>query len=164
MKASALRQTIQDDEACLYELDLGGWEDFEALLAMYDVFLPKKTAQGLPPEEVPARQSWIRCLIENGENFLLWKESVVVGHAALLPDFVRKDAEYIIFVNQDLRGRGLGTALTRSALQRARELGLETIWLTVDGHNYRAIGLYKKFGFGFCDDGGWERFMLLRLT
>lgn len=163
MKASALRQRIQDKKACLYELDLGDWEDFEALVDMYDLFLPKKTAQGLPPEEGPARQNWVRCLMEKGENFLIWKDSQVVGHASLLPDFVKKDAEYMIFVNQDYRGRGLGTALTGSALCRARDLGLENIWLTVDGHNYRAIGLYKKFGFCFCDDGGWERFMLLKL-
>lgn len=163
MNLSAGREKIQDKKGCTYEISLGDGRDFESLLKMYDVFLPKKTAQGLPPEERPAREQWVQCLMDKGENLLVWSDAEVVGHGALLPDFNRKDAEYMIFVNQTLRGRGLGTALTRAAMLRARELSLSTVWLTVDGHNYRAIGLYKKFGFVFCDDGGWERFMLLRL-
>ena len=164
MKARDLRRTVEDADSRLYELELGCWDSFEALVGMYDAFLPKKAAQGLPPDDGPARRNWVRCLMEKGENFLIWKDSQVVGHASLLPDFVKKDAEYMIFMNQDYRGRGLGTALTDFAMCRARELDLKNIWLTVDGHNYRAIGLYKKFGFGFCDDGGWERFMSLKLA
>jgi len=160
---SAGRLTIRDKKGGTYELGLGGSGDFASLLKMYDVFLPKKAAQGLPPEERPAREQWVHCLMDKGDNLLVWRDAEVVGHGALLPDFTRKDAEYMIFVNQAFRGQGLGTALTRSAMLRARELCLNAVWLTVDGHNYRAIGLYKKFGFVFCDDGGWERFMLLRL-
>ena len=130
---------------------------------MYDLFEPKRALQGLPPENSEARQEWIKGLLENGENFLIWEDDEVVGHSALLPDFKKKDAEFIIFVREAYRSRGLGTVLTEAAIARARELGLTDIWLTVESHNLRAIGLYKKCNFKFHGTGSWERTMLLRL-
>ena len=67
----------------------------------------------------------------------------------VLPDFDKGDAEYLIFVDQHNRGVGLGTELTRAAIKKAEDLGLEKVWLTVDAYNFRATKLYKKCGFSF---------------
>ncbi|MBW1710512.1 MAG: GNAT family N-acetyltransferase, partial [Deltaproteobacteria bacterium] len=139
------------------------WDDFQCLLTMYDEFEPKRALQGLPPQNDEARREWVSNLLKNGENFLIWKDDVVVGHSSLLPDLKRKDAEYIIFVSEPFRSRGLGTALTQAAKERAVELGLEVVWLTVESYNLRAIGLYKKFNFKFHGSGSWERLMIFRL-
>ena len=82
-----------------------------------------------------------------------------------LPDFDRRDAEYLIFVRHPNRGRGIGSQLTRVVLQHAKDLGLETIWLVVGATNFQAIGLYRKFGFRFCDPdlSETERKMILAI-
>ena len=49
------------------------------------------------------------------------------------------------------RGRGIGEALMRSALEQARTRGLTRIELTVRADNERAIALYRKIG--FLDEG-----------
>lgn len=50
-------------------------------------------------------------------------------------------------VDEDWRGRGLGSALLAEAFRWARWAGIEKLALTVYPHNQRAINLYKKFGF-----------------
>ena len=146
-----------------FEIGRCGWTDLQCLLTMYDEFKPKRVSQGLPPENDKMRHDWVCNLLKHGENFLIWQKDRAVGHASLLPDLKRKDAEFIIFVLGPFRSRGLGSALTQAAIERAFELGLEVIWLIVESHNFRAIGLYKKFNFSFQGDGSMERQMILRL-
>lgn len=45
------------------------------------------------------------------------------------------------------RGTGIGQALIKAALQKAKDIGLTRVELTVRENNLRAIALYKKFGF-----------------
>jgi GNAT superfamily N-acetyltransferase len=47
----------------------------------------------------------------------------------------------------DLRGRGIGTALIRSAEDRARERGFERIGLGVGDENPGAARLYERLGY-----------------
>jgi ribosomal protein S18 acetylase RimI-like enzyme len=49
------------------------------------------------------------------------------------------------------------------AIQQAKALGLRSVWLTVESDNFKAIKLYKKMGFQFCDAGLSERKMALRI-
>lgn len=143
----------------------GGGEDVDRLVEMYGTFQPKGKYQGLPPATTGVCTSWLRHLFDIGENFLAIRDHRMIGHAALLPDLQIRDGEYLVFVHQQHRGRGVGTRLTGSALDRARALGLGEIWLTVDASNFIAIRLYRKFGFGFCDEASLhsERKMSLNL-
>ncbi len=140
-------------------------EDHAALEAMYVTFYPKGKFQGMPPLQDEASRKWINGLLENGENFLAWQDGIIVGHVVVLPDFDKGDAEYLIFVRHPNRGRGIGSELSRAVLQHAKNLGLETIWLIVGATNFRAVGLYRKFGFRFCnsDLSESERKMILNL-
>lgn len=52
-----------------------------------------------------------------------------------------------IEIDEATRGRGLGRALMRAALERAREFGCTTVGLNVFGGNAVAIGLYESLGF-----------------
>ena len=52
-----------------------------------------------------------------------------------------------IGVLADYRGQGVGEALIRTALQKAKTKGLTRIELTVFENNKPAIALYKKLGF-----------------
>lgn len=146
-----------------FDVTYGTLADRLALVAMYDLFLPKALTQGLPPSDDAARIQWVTQLLNTGENFLAWSLGSVVGHASLIVDRDKGDCEYLIFVLQSCRHRGIGTVLTRLAVERARELQLGAIWLTVEALNFRAIKLYRKMGFVFCDAGERERTMTLGL-
>lgn len=163
MGSELVRASFLDKTGCPFEVGGCGVDDSPPLRNMYDCFHPRKISQGLPPEDPEACRRWVDFLLEQGVNFLAWMDGRVVGHSALVPDFARRDAEYLIFVLERYRGRGLGTELTRLALQRAAGLTLDVVWLTVEGYNFRAIRLYRKFGFQFADEGDWERTMVLRM-
>ena len=140
-------------------------EHYESLVKMYDAFRPKGMFQGMPPRNRATRIQWIDNLVANGENALAWLEDSVIGHVAIIPDFTKVDAEYLIFVNQENRGRGVGKKLTSKIIERARQLALARIWLTVDAYNFRGIRLYKRFGFQFSQEhcSASERTMVLTL-
>lgn len=139
--------------------------DFEQLSFMYDFFAPKARFQGMPPDEKIVRENWLKMLIRKGNNLLAWQEEKVVGHAVVLPDLIKRDAEYLIFVLQSHRGKGIGSALTRLAIEKAKKLDLKNIWLMVDAYNFRATRLYKKHGFLFSDiyRSASERMMLVTI-
>jgi len=148
-----------------FEVKKYGPEDYAALETMYVTFYPKGKFQGMPPLQDEASRKWIRKLLENGENYLAWQDGIVVGHVVVLSDLDKGDAEYLIFVRHPNRGRGIGSELTRAVLQHAKNLGLDMLWLVVGNTNFPAIGLYRKFGFRFCepDLAETERKMTLSL-
>ncbi|AFM25033.1 GNAT family N-acetyltransferase [Desulfomonile tiedjei] len=161
--AQVQRLTYIDKLGDAYDMGPARDEDRALLIQMYECFVPKAVTQGLPPANPDTRLEWILGLLADGENFLAWQEGKVVGHCSLILDESMTNGEYLIFVSNTHRNRGLGTGLTAMAVERARELGLDTIWLTVEALNFRAIKLYKKIGFVFCDSGERERIMILRL-
>ncbi len=138
-------------------------EDFPAVVEMYDNFVPMAVTQGLPPSNPQTRHEWVGNLLNSGANLIAWHEHKVVGHSALIVESERPDGEYLIFVEKSFRNRGVGTELTVAAMNRARILGLTCVWLTVEALNFRAIKLYRKIGFVFCDTGERERTMKLQL-
>jgi RimJ/RimL family protein N-acetyltransferase len=139
--------------------------DFQHLLDMYEIFSPKAKYQGMPPGDREGRRKWIQHLTDSGQTFLAWREGTVIGHVVLLPDFDKLDAEYLIFVVQSDREKGVGSELTREAITWAERHGIEVVWLTVDTYNFRAIHVYRKFGFSFPEpfDRAPERLMILHL-
>jgi RimJ/RimL family protein N-acetyltransferase len=157
------RITRADKTGKSFELGVGCAEDFPSLLEMYRVFSPKAASQGLPPEDPETSHDWLKNLFKIGENFLAWREATVIGHAVLIPDPNGKSSEFVIFVDQDNRNIGIGTELTRFALEKSGALGLDSVWLTVNVTNYAAIKLYKKLGFEYCDTDHYERVMGIRL-
>lgn len=158
--------TLIDKKGRAFEVKAYAHEDYACLERMYDRFTPKAKFQGMPPFSKEVRQPWLRQLIENGNNFLAWSGEAVIGHVVILPDFNLRDAEYLIFVSQNHRGLGVGTALTITAIEKARALNLNKVWLTVDAYNFRAIRLYRKVGFRSYEayDAATERMMVIDLS
>jgi RimJ/RimL family protein N-acetyltransferase len=138
-------------------------DDFHIVLEMYNAHMPEPVAQGLPPFNQKVRRKWISGLLNSASNFVALKEEIVIGHAALIPGERGNDSEYLIFVANPHRKRGLATVLTSRTIDHGRELGLDIIWLTVESDNFRAIKLYRKMGFEFCDRGLSERKMALKI-
>jgi len=157
------RITRDDRSGGPFEIGGSCAEDFSFLLEMYRDFSPKPASQGLPPEDPETCHNWLKQLFEIGENLLAWRGSRVIGHAALVPDLEGRSAEFVIFVDQNHRNLGIGTEVTRFALQRSKKLGFDSVWLTVNISNFIAIKLYKKIGFEYCDMDKDERVMSIKL-
>jgi len=138
-------------------------DDHPDLTRLYEIFSPKPITQGLPPRDDEMRRLWVEKIAKNGVNFAAWIDGDIVGHAAVIPDFDKSDGEYIIFILTPYRNKGLGSRLTQLTVNKARELSLERLWLTVESYNFRAIRVYKKVGFDFADSDELERTMILSL-
>lgn len=155
------------EEILLFEVKEYTQEDYPYLVDMYDTFVPKGKFQGMPPCDNLMRATWLRHVTASGQNFVahMKDEDKIIAHVALLPDFDKLDAEYLIFVVQPYRGKGVGSELTQQAIKWCRCNGIRIIWLTVDAYNVRAIRLYKKYGFCFLQpfDSRSERLMVLKL-
>jgi GNAT superfamily N-acetyltransferase len=157
------RILFQDKSGRTYSLGFGSAADCSSIMDMYRVFSPRPASQGLPPEDPETCEKWVKDILEIGINILAWRGDEVVGHAALIPDRKGKTGEFIIFVHQDCRNLGVGTELTKGTFERARGLGLESIWLTVAMTNFIAIKLYRKLGFNYCEMDECERTMAIKL-
>ncbi|MEW6347906.1 MAG: GNAT family N-acetyltransferase [Thermodesulfobacteriota bacterium] len=157
------RKTCRDKLGFSFDVLDCDSDDLSDLLFMYNTFFPEAVAQGLPPTAPAARLTWLTQLLESGPNFAAIQDGRVIGHAALLLERDCVDGEFLIFVGGPFRKRGIATDLTRCIVERALELGLTSMWLTVEADNFRAIKLYKKFGFRFCQSGCGERKMIAEL-
>jgi RimJ/RimL family protein N-acetyltransferase len=157
------RITRTDKTGKSFEIGVSCDEDFPSVLEMYGAFSPKAASQGLPPEDAETCNNWVKNLFKIGENFLAWRGGIVIGHAASVPDPNRKSGEFVIFVDQNNRNIGIGTELTRFALEKSEALGLDSVWLTVNVTNFIAIKLYKKLGFEYSDMDKYERVMRIKL-
>ena len=72
------------------------------------------------------------------------------------------NAEYWGYVgDKDYWGKGIGKFMLQEAILHALELKLQSIYLRVASYNQRAITLYKKAGFKFCNEtAGVEKYIL----
>ena len=147
-----------------FEIEIGCIDDLSSLLEMYRTFSPKPASQGLPPEDPETCQNWLKTLFRIGLNALAWRCNSIIGHVALIRDVKRKSGELVIYVDQNHRNLGIGTELTRFALERSGQLGYDSIWLTVNVTNFIAIKLYKKLGFQYSDLDGSERVMRIVIS
>ena len=157
------RITKTDKSGKPFEIGMSCAEDFPSVLEMYRTFHPKPASQGLPPEDPEICHNWIKQLFQIGENLLASRGNTVVGHAVLIPDREGKSGEFVIFVDQNNRNLGIGTELTQFTLEKSKQLGFDSIWLTVNVSNFIAIKLYRKFGFEYCDMDKYERVMSIKL-
>lgn len=132
------------------------------LVDMYDDFDPADRAQGIPPIGRAKVREWLETVLAQGPDVIASRNAAVIGHATLVPDG-SDEFELAIFVHQDHRRRGIGTALLRALLGTAAAAGVEHVWLSVERWNTVAIELYESVGFRTCDSGSFELEMSLRL-
>lgn len=123
-------------------------EDIVAVEAMYAGFQPLGSALGLPPPGEERTDRWLRYLDHSGFSLIAQVDysGNVVGHA-VLADGAPAEAELAVFVHQDFRARGIGSALAGSAIEEARRLGYRRLWAATSPSNAAAIRMVKGQGF-----------------
>jgi len=123
--------------------------DLPLLEEMYATFEPRGGSKGLPPVREEKARRWLAHLGAHAHSLVAFpdcRETRVAGHV-ILAARGEADAELALFVHQDFRNRGVGSALTRAAIRASRALGYKRLWLTVSPDNRPAIGVYQKCGF-----------------
>lgn len=128
--------------------------DRAALAQMYEVFEPKRVAQGLPPLDPGPRERWLDTILAAGHHVMVEVGGQLVGHGMLLP-FVTNGAELANFLHQSVRDRGIGTVLNQTLIDLAREKNISRVWLSVEPSNRRAVRSYEKVGFRRRFTSGW---------
>jgi len=121
--------------------------DRVALERMYEDFEPKRSAQGLPPENGTLAR-WLDRVLARGQHHVVDVDGDVRGHLMLMPSEDGEDTlELANFLHQSIRNRGIGTHLNRIALLLARDAGAQSVWLSVEPSNRAAVRSYQKAGF-----------------
>lgn len=130
-------------------------QDFRPLAEMYKWFEPKRVAQGLPPPDVPRIALWLDRLQQKSRALLAWEGERVAAHAILCP-ISDAAVEFTIFVHQDYRCMGLGTALTRLSVAFSEQCGFAEVFLTTELSNLAALRVYRRVGFLVTSSFGEE--------
>jgi len=76
----------------------------------------------------------------------------IVGGASIRPHTDKRShvAEFGVFIRDGYRNLGLGTTLTNTLTEIAKERGFEILQLSVYDSNKRAFNVYKKCGYKEC--------------
>jgi len=129
-----------------------GEEHIEGFCAALDTVARERRyllfLQGPPPEDVG---KFVRGNLRKGyPQYVALADDRVVGWCDVLAiDRPTRAHNGVlgIAVLPEFRGRGIGTALLREALQRARAFGFTRIELAYRAGNARVAALYERFGF-----------------
>lgn len=105
-------------------------------------------------EEVISREQ-LEELIANKEIFVAKLENRIVGYVTIkIVEKTNPSMRYrvqisieAICVNENVRGKGIGTKLLEYVREYGKQNGCTDMYLTVNEENENAINLYEKFGF-----------------
>ncbi|SAL39447.1 acetyltransferase [Caballeronia sordidicola] len=128
-------------------------DDLPGIVAIYNSTVPSRLVTAdLEPVTVESRLAWFHAhgpkarplwVVEEYGAVVAWLSfSDFYGRPAYL-----RTAEVSIYLHESTRGRGLGTQLLEAALQRAPELGIDTLLGFVFGHNDPSLRLFRRFNF-----------------
>ncbi|MCW5977970.1 MAG: GNAT family N-acetyltransferase [Bryobacteraceae bacterium] len=120
--------------------------DAPGLFSMYQGFEPRGSAMGLPPMRAERTHDWLEHLGSSAHNLIALVNDRIIGHAILAKSDTDV-AELAVFVRQEYRRRGVGTALSRAAAAQARTLGYRRLWAAGSADNAPAIRMVMKCGF-----------------
>jgi ribosomal protein S18 acetylase RimI-like enzyme len=117
------------------------------IVVAFERLIPQLSSSNPPPTEAELRQ-----IVESDSTllFLAEEDGVIVGSLTLalfrIPTGLRAWIEDVV-VDDAARGRGVGEALNRFALDLARSKGARTVDLTSRPTREAANRLYQRMGF-----------------
>ena len=125
-------------------------DDVDAIVDLYIAVVEEgKWLGGQAPVDRAERRERFLDEIERTEkaaSLVATVDDEIVGHVVV--DVTPYNVAGLgMMVDAEWRGRGVGGALVRGAIDAARQLGAHKVALQVWPHNAAALGLYRKFGF-----------------
>jgi phosphinothricin acetyltransferase len=135
------------------EIRLARLEDLPAIVAIYNSTIAgRMVTADLDPISVESRLPWFHAhqperrplwVCEQGGQLVAWVS---------LSDFYGRPAyngtaEVSIYLDETVRGQGLGKALLQYVLETAPQYGVHTLLGFIFGHNVPSLKLFERFGF-----------------
>ena len=148
---TCLPRRIKDKRGRIVQIRPYDPVDFDSLREMYDSFEPKGVECGLPPRDDKMRLDWVKHVVSQLFNVLAVYRRRIIGHGALDLSGTPLCPEYLIFVRKAFRDIGIGTAISEEMKAVAKEAKCEKVMLMVRTANSRAVRVFRKVGFEFCD-------------
>lgn len=135
------------------------------------IFIPKGTVP--PPREIikqPELQVYISDFGKCDDDicYVAEVDDNIIGAVwvRIMNDYGHIDDEtpsFVISLNKEYRGQGIGTALMRTMLKELKERGYKQTSLAVQKANY-AVNMYRSVGFGIVDENEEEYIMVCKLS
>jgi len=128
-------------------------EDLERIVEIYNSTIPSRMVTGdTEPVPVAAREAWFA--EHDPVTRPLWvaeEGCLCIGWLSLSSFYGRPaysaTVEVSLYVDQNHRGRGVGSYLLSEALAVAPRIGIETLLGFIFGHNEPSLSLFHRFGF-----------------
>lgn len=126
--------------------------DLPAIDEIYNWYIPRSTCtyqEEIEPFE--SRVEWFRHHGERQPVTIAERDGHVVGWGSLSGfrdrSAYRFTCEDSVYVQHDLQGQGIGSALLADLIERARALGYHSMIAGIDGEQTASVALHRKFGF-----------------
>jgi RimJ/RimL family protein N-acetyltransferase len=124
-------------------------QDLDAIASLFvEVAAEGRWIGAEAPVDHDHQRQWLAEALQNERSVMLVAEvdGRIVGQLGM--DLARYGVANVgMLVADGWRGRGVGSALLSTSIERARGAGAHKIALQVWPHNPPAIALYEKFGF-----------------
>jgi len=130
---------------------------------MYDDFDASNRTMGVPPRTRDGVVAWVDSLVEHGWNLVALAEERVVGHVGVAPA-PSPEPQFVVFVDGDYHGRGIGTELVEQLVAYAADGEYDAVELSVSPNNARALRVYRNVGFELANAGPMQLDMRLPLS
>lgn len=127
--------------------------DLPGILAIYNEVIRNSTAVYAEDELTPAAgAAWFEAKTSRGYPFVVARDQSGVAGFGALGEFrawpcYRYSVEHSVHVRADRRGRGVGRAIVRDLIARARDMGKHVMIAGIDADNAASIALHESLGF-----------------
>lgn len=128
-------------------------EDLEEIVRIYNSTIPSRLVTAdLTPVSVESRREWFdRHTPGKRPLWVVEENGSIIGWLGFQPFHSRyaydATAEISLYLDESVRGRGLGRKILDFAFEKAPKLGIETIVGLIFEHNTPSIRLFEKAGY-----------------
>lgn len=130
------------------------FDDLPDLLAIYNDAIVYLTATfDLVEKTLDERKAWFEQYGGKYPLIVAEMNGQVVGYSCLSPfrekEAYRLTSELSVYISRDHRGKGIGNALVKEILYRAKSNGFHAVIAGITGGNKTSVNLHEKYGFEF---------------
>ncbi len=131
--------------------------DFSEVKRIYDWYVANSTATfHTEPVQISELKEFIYTDHPRYKAYLIIRDGKVAGYCYFTYYKKRqaydRTAEITLYLDHELRGKGLGKATVEFLEKKAREVGLKNLLAIITGDNTGSIALFSRAGYTKCAD------------
>ncbi len=135
-----------------YAIRLARRDDLESINDIYNYYVRESTSTYQEtPEPIEARQAWFERHGPEHPVTVAEVDGQLVGWGVLSPfhgrSAYRFTVENSVYVDHEYHRRGIGDAILKDLIARARAIGHRTIIACIDASQEASLAIHAKYGF-----------------